>query len=109
MGATRVETNGKDVRLTCEGPLGVAVTQILRPQIQAALASGATTLTVDLANSDMIDSSGIGLLIAAHNSLQRAGGSLHVVGVSPEINSLFASLRLDQHFAIDLRQEGKAQ
>jgi anti-anti-sigma factor len=52
----------------------------------------------------VVDSSGIGLLIATHNSLKTKGGSLRVANASPDILNLFKAMRLDRHFTVEGRQ-----
>jgi anti-anti-sigma regulatory factor len=46
------------------------------------------------------DSTGIGLLIAAHNSLRKVGGKLPVIHASPDILELFQTMRIHQHFSV---------
>ena len=82
----------------CRVVLGGDLTAVLIPKIQAALKSeieaGALNLTFDLQKTVMLDSSGIGLLIAAFNSVTRKQGGMHVVNVSGEILQLLQSMRL---------------
>ena len=57
-------------------------------------------LTLDLKQVKMIDSVGLGVIIAAHNSLRGIGGKLTVKNVSNDIYRLFKTMRLDQHFEV---------
>ena len=66
----------------------------------AAIGDGALELTIDLSNAQMIDSTGIGLLISAHNSMRKIGGRLAVVHASGEIIELFRAMRIHQHFGV---------
>jgi anti-anti-sigma factor len=72
----------------------------LRAKMREIVAEGARQLVIDLAAVRMVDSSGIGLLISAHNSLQKAGGQLAVIHASAEILELFETLRMHQHFSV---------
>lgn len=72
----------------------------LRARLRQTLAEGARDVVLDLAEVRMVDSTGIGLLIAAHNSLRKVGGSLAVIHVSGELLELFQSMRIHQHFAV---------
>ena len=101
---TTVHVQKNDATVALEGALTVALAQDLRPQLQKALAEGVASVVFDLARSDVVDSSGIGLLIATHNSLKAKGGRLRVVNVSPEIMSLFKAMRLDRHFTVEGRR-----
>ena len=60
-------------------------------------------LVVDLQHVSVIDSSGLGVLIAAQNSLKDKGIQLKVVNVSEDIMGLFKIMRLDQHFQVEER------
>jgi anti-anti-sigma regulatory factor len=48
----------------------------------------------------MVDSTGLGLLISAHNSISKTGGKLAVIHASKEILDLFRSMRIHQHFSV---------
>ncbi len=72
----------------------------LRTALKGAIAEGARKLTVDFTNVQMLDSAGIGLLIAAHNSLAKVSGQLTVVHASAEILDLFQMMRIHQHFQV---------
>jgi anti-anti-sigma factor len=74
------------------------------PELRAAMREGVNTgvreLTIDLAAVRMIDSCGLGVLIAAHNSLHKLGGHLAVVHASKDILALFKLMRIHQHFSV---------
>jgi anti-anti-sigma factor len=72
----------------------------LRSQMREVVDGGVRHLVVDLANVQMVDSSGIGLLISAHNSLHKLGGRLAIVHASKDILDLFHTMRIHQHFSV---------
>lgn len=78
--------------------LGGDLTANAVPRLQAALREAITPdvseVAVDLAQTAMLDSSGIGLLIATGNSLSRRGGTIRVTHASPDILQLLQSMRL---------------
>jgi anti-anti-sigma factor len=94
MPAYVIEQNGQQGLVRLSGDL----TALLVPELQACLKDllnkGASELEFDLASTVMLDSSGMGLLIAAANSLSRSGGKLRVTNVRPEIFHLLQSMRL---------------
>lgn len=94
MASYRVECVDGNCRLCVSGGL----TAVLVPEIQQALrkelADGAERITFDLAETTMLDSSGIGLMIAASNSLSQKADSIAVINTAPEIVKLLASMRL---------------
>lgn len=87
-----------EIRPGCDVVASMA--DALRAQIKTVLEEGARDLQIDLAGVEMIDSVGLGLFIAAHNSLQKKGGKLTVVNASTHLSDLFRNMRLDQHFSV---------
>jgi anti-anti-sigma regulatory factor len=49
----------------------------------------------------MVDSVGIGVIIATHNSLDQKGGKLRVINIADDIYGLFSTMRLDRHFSVE--------
>jgi len=94
MAAYLIEQNDQQGTVKLTGDL----TAVLVPELQAGLKEllnkGASDLVFDLASTAMLDSCGIGLLIAAANSLSRSGGKLRVTNVRPDIFHLLQSMRL---------------
>jgi anti-anti-sigma factor len=72
----------------------------LRSKMRGIVDEGVSEMVVDLTDVQMVDSSGIGLLIAAFNSMRRIGGSLAVIHASADILELFRSMRMHQHFNV---------
>jgi anti-anti-sigma factor len=72
----------------------------LRDVLKTLVAEGARHIVIDLARVRIIDSSGIGLLVAVHNSLSRLDGKLSVINASVDLMELFRTFRLDKHFSV---------
>lgn len=72
----------------------------LKNELHQALNDGATEIALDLSETVMMDSMGIGVLIAAHNSLKQNGEQLELLNVSADIMKLLQITRLDKHFKI---------
>jgi anti-anti-sigma factor len=94
MAAFVSEQNNQQGSVRLKGDL----TAILVPELQVSLKemmdNGARELVFDLASTVMLDSSGMGLLIAAANSLAPLGGKVRVTNVCPDIFRLLQSMRL---------------
>lgn len=88
------------VRLALETNVSAKNAQALREMFKQCLKDGAISLELDFSRVESIDSVGIGLLVATHNSLGKAGGSLSLVHVSQDIYQLLTLMRLEKHFAI---------
>jgi len=99
--SVHIEKDGNHALIELRQSLTAGFAGELKPQIQQLLAEGISHMAIDLSGVDLVDSSGIGLLIATHNSLRRAGGGLRVIGTSSDIQHLFKAMRLDRHFAVE--------
>lgn len=71
-----------------------------RDELLALFKQGTTNLVIDLEGVELVDSVGLGVFIAAHNSLASVNGSLTICNASKDIYQLFKIMRLDQHFTI---------
>jgi anti-sigma B factor antagonist len=85
------------------------LTAVRVPELQVALKQvlerGVRDLIFDMSGTVMLDSSGIGLLIAASNTLARQGGKVRVTNVSPDIFHLLQSMRLTARLNVSVRAE----
>ena len=72
----------------------------LRGRLLELLDAGATELIFDLADVELIDSSGIGLIITTYNQIRHNNGSLIIINASPDILKIFKGMQLDKHFSI---------
>ncbi len=80
--------------------LVAANAQSAKEELRELVARSAGELVVDLSSVAMIDSKGLGILIAAVNSLEAAGRKLRVTGANPDLVELFKLMRLDRHLTI---------
>jgi anti-anti-sigma factor len=56
---------------------------------------------IDLEGVKMVDSVGIGVIIATHNTLSQAGRNLKVINVLKDVFGLFSTMRLNRRFTIE--------
>ncbi len=71
-----------------------------RTELKGLIDEGACAVTIDLAGVQMVDSVGLGVFIATHNTLNQSGGRLTVSNASDDIVALLKTMRLDQHFTV---------
>lgn len=83
-----------------EGDLTASSVPIIRVDLKNLIAEGVRDLVIDMINTRVIDSSGIGLLVATHNSLLRLNGKLTIKNVSQDLLELLKAFRLDKHFSV---------
>ena len=72
-----------------------------KEEMNTLLAESPQELRLDLSGAGMMDSIGIGMVIAVHNSMKKKGGKLVIANVSENIAKLFKSMRLDQHLNLE--------
>ena len=58
-------------------------------------------LVIDLSKVDAIDSVGLGVFIATHNTLAKKEKKLKVINASHKIHSLFQTMGLTRRFKVD--------
>jgi anti-sigma B factor antagonist len=66
----------------------------LRTTIQQLVKNGHTSVVLHLAGVYQVDSSGLGCLVAAYTGLQKLGGDLKLVQLSPRLEDLMVMTKL---------------
>jgi len=102
---SHTEQHLETVTFRPDGDVVASQIPALRAELFTLLEQGVKYLIVDLQRVTMVDSSGLGLLIALHNALKERGGALTVTHASADLCQLFRIMRLDRHFTI-LGEEG---
>ncbi len=72
-----------------------------RAELHSLLQESPKEIQIDLSGVDMVDSVGIGVMIATHNSINKSGGTLSITNVAKDIYSLFTTMRLNRHFTVE--------
>ncbi len=80
--------------------IGVEV-ECFKKQIVEVLAENPKKMILDLSNIAVIDSSGIGTLVAAKNSAANTNCEVVLKGVSDDIFKMFKIMRLTEHFVFE--------
>jgi anti-anti-sigma factor len=105
MAAYVIEQKGQHGSVRLTGDLTAVLVPDLQVGLKKMLKKGAHELEFDLASTVMLDSSGIGLLIASANSLAASGGKVRVTNVCPDIFRLLKSMRLTARLNVSARAE----
>lgn len=74
-----------------------SMVQDFKQELGVLINENPAELRIDLGATSMMDSIGIGLVIATHNSMKKNGGKLVLLNASENILKLFKTMRLDQH------------
>jgi anti-anti-sigma factor len=94
------------LQMTLETRLSAQDAPALREEFRQRIQDGARSIVLDFSRVESIDSVGIGLLVATHNSLAKLGGALKLSTVPKDIYHLLTLMRLDKHFSIEQAKEG---
>lgn len=98
-----IERNGNCLSLILDQDLTAAVVKALKDQILSSLDDDVIMVIVDLKNVEMIDSTGISLLISLQNTLKKNSGELSLENTSEDVAHMFQLMRLDKHFNVSKR------
>ena len=90
----RVWANDEGDLVAITGHLEVSTVPDARAVLHDAVDRGTGDLVVDLSDVDMIDATGLGVLVGTHRRAQRAGRRILLRGVPPRIHRLLLVTRL---------------
>src|ERR1700675_3067092 len=101
---TNHETDGIAV-LALDGRIVLGEeTVALREKVKSLLAEGKKKIVLDLKNVSMIDSSGLGALVAAHSSAKSGGAALRLCNLGSRTDELLQMTRLLTVFEVSNSQ-----
>ena len=91
---------GDESTLRIAGSLDVLTAPELMPTIDQLVEEKRPRVTVDLSGLDIIDSSGVAVLVALYKRVRAVGGHVTVAGASDQPLAIFNLLRMDKVFSI---------
>jgi anti-sigma B factor antagonist len=72
------------------------------PRVAEAIAAvGASTIDVDMSGVEFVDSSGLRVLVDAHQRLEANGGGLRLVDASPAVRRLLEISGVDGYLGVE--------
>ena len=78
-------TSGGPPVVVLEGELDLARAPSLREAIEQLLEAGHSTIVVDMLEVRFLDSTALGVLVAARSRCREGGGDLHLIVTAPRI------------------------
>lgn len=88
----------KQATIVAKGDIVASNAEAIRSELLDLIHSGMTTLVFDTARVSLIDSTGLGVLIAAHNQLKSSKGHLRLVNVGSEVMRMLHLMNLHRDF-----------
>jgi anti-sigma B factor antagonist len=90
---------GDSTTLRVEGTLDAVTAPELRPVLESLVAERRKTIVIDLAALRLIDSSGVGAIVALFKRVRATGGEVKVTGLRDQPLAIFRLLRIDRILA----------
>jgi len=78
------------------GRLNMVAAPKLRELVAEVVAGGSSRVVVNLAETDFMDSSGLGALIGCLKAARQAGGDLRISGVQPQVKMVLELTNMDR-------------
>lgn len=85
---------GNESKIIVGEKLTVTDVSEMQSALKSEISDGVQRIVFDLSGTIMLDSSGIGLLIATYNTLAKAQGKIRLINVSLDILKLLQNMRL---------------
>ncbi len=95
-----VEQDGDVTVLHIRGELDALSCAEIRPVLDAIVDGGKRSVTVNLSELRLIDSSGVGAIVSLYKRVRANGGAVRFVGVTAQPLVIFRLLRLDRAFEL---------
>jgi len=102
MAQLEIETREREgiVILDLHGKLAVGGANLLREKVNDQIAQGHKNIILNLKDVDYIDSTGLGMMVICHTSLQRVGGVVKLVHLNRRNIELLLLTKLSTVFQI---------
>ena len=91
---------GDRTTLKIDGSLDAVSTPDLRPLIETSVAEKRPQIEIDCGSLRLIDSSGVGAIVAQYKRIRAQGGRVSVIGLRDQPLAIFKLLRLDRVLSI---------
>jgi anti-anti-sigma factor len=95
-----IDRDGESAVITPQTDILSSEAARFKDDLRELINNGVKHLTINCQHVEMVDSLGVGLVIAAHNSLLKVGGELRLVNTRSEVYDLLVSMRLNTHLEI---------
>lgn len=95
---SKIERQENKVTIQPGQDIVASMVEEFKKELQQLCTDEISGLAIDFSGTSNIDSMGLSVLVATHNSLQKRNLSLEVIHVPDNILKLLKDMRLNQHF-----------
>lgn len=92
--------DGDNTQISIGGILDALTAPEMRAMITQIIEDGRRQIVVDLSALELIDSSGVAVLVSLYKRVRADGGDVKIVGAKDQPLAIFKLLRMDRVFAI---------
>ena len=96
----KIQHQTKTLALSDIPELNAANSASLRDEARATLREDLTSIDIDLSQTRLVDSSGLGMLSALHKTMVARGGSVRILNPTPSVQQSLELTRLHRVFEI---------
>jgi anti-sigma B factor antagonist len=100
-----MRTEGDKAVLAVRGSVDLTTAPALRTRLAELIDDGHVCIVVDLADTDFLDSTGLGALVAALKRLRMKDGEIRVVCTTGHVRKVFEITSLDRVFQMHESRE----
>ena len=93
-----VNKTATETKLAIRGSLDINTAPALAEEIDKILATKPAKVEVDLAQLDLIDSSGVAALVKLYKGVRGGGGNVRIINARDQPLAIFKLLRMDKVF-----------
>lgn len=96
----KLQTDGDTLRISAITELSASSSGSFRDEARRAFSNGQTNIEVDLSQTAVVDSSGLGALVALHKTASSRGGALRLLNPNPAVQQILELTRMHQIFEV---------
>lgn len=96
----KIEVHGETLRISGVKELDTASSTELREQARAALTPAQRKMDIDLSETMLLDSCGLGALISLHKTMCSRQGTVRLLNPTPDVQQILELTRMHRIFEI---------
>jgi anti-sigma B factor antagonist len=96
----KLQIDGETLRISDIKELGAGNANAFRDRARAAMADGQRNIEIDLSQTALMDSCGLGALVALHKTTCNKKGALRLLNPTPSVQQILELTRLHRVFEV---------
>lgn len=96
----KLQSNGDTLRVFAVKELSATTSNSFRDEARRAFGDGQTNIEIDLSQTTVVDSCGLGALVALHKTVSSRGGALRLVNPNPAVQQILELTRMHRIFEV---------